>query len=193
MTLPIFLHFHPKDHLILDFGNTLFFHDFDWAQLQTILENYVQSFTHNHSIFKTQSINQICNDLAHTYGPEVKEHLDQLWSEFELAHADNLKPNQALLNFITANQHSYRYSVWSSNSLPLIETTFQIYNLRSLFSRIISRNDVYHLKPNPEGFEKINQQNLNLKQYLFIGDSPEDEAAAKNCSIDFIAVDDLGI
>ena len=52
----------------------------------------------------------------------------------------------------------------------------------------MSRSDVDYLKPNPDGFKLIDDGKTNIDQYLFIGDSSNDEGATKALGMDYFEV-----
>lgn len=68
-----------------------------------------------------------------------------------------------------------------------MKTLFK-YNLNDKFTKIITRDDVKYLKPNPEGFGKIHDPIMPLEKYLLIGDSYSDEKAAEAAKIDFYKI-----
>ena len=56
------------------------------------------------------------------------------------------------------------------------------------FQKVITRDDVYYIKPEIDGFKLIHTNN-NLKNgYLLIGDSIFDKQAADTIGIDFFRV-----
>ena len=62
------------------------------------------------------------------------------------------------------------------------------YNLLPQFKKIVTRNDVAMVKPHPEGFALIKDNNIPLNKYLFIGDSKADKQAAQAVGIDFYKI-----
>ncbi len=70
-------------------------------------------------------------------------------------------------------------------SLPLLLKHFKIYYY---FDMLVTSADVDLPKPSPEGILKIcDKFNVYPKDVLFIGDSPSDYQAAKNCGANFLA------
>lgn len=62
-------------------------------------------------------------------------------------------------------------------------------NIFDKFNKIITANDVFFVKPNPEGFSLINGFEENKSKFLMIGDSNADLNVAKAAGIDFLDCD----
>ena len=78
--------------------------------------------------------------------------------------------------------------MWSSNSSKAIDKVLKEEGLDKCFKLIVSRSDVDYLKPNPDGFKLIDDGKTNIDQYLFIGDSSNDEGATKALGMDYFEV-----
>lgn len=61
------------------------------------------------------------------------------------------------------------------------------------FKKVISREDVYLLKPDNEGFKYIYEGGTALDKYLFIGDSDADRIAAEKSGIKFLHIDNFDL
>lgn len=60
-----------------------------------------------------------------------------------------------------------------------------------LFETIVANDDVMYIKPDPDGFSRINKAHHSKAEFLMIGDSDNDEGAASSAGIDFMHVSTL--
>jgi HAD superfamily hydrolase (TIGR01549 family) len=110
-------------------------------------------------------------------------------TQFECKSYSGYLPNNELLSFIRSHADTYIFSLWTSNTERVISDFIQKEGLRPIFQNIISLNTVHYSKPYPDGFYKIYNASFSKKDYLMIGDSDNDESAAKAAGIDFFKVD----
>ncbi|EKE15293.1 MAG: hypothetical protein ACD_12C00086G0004 [uncultured bacterium] len=112
-------------------------------------------------------------------------------SYFQKIYLDNLIKNEKLLILKSTLQllkNKYK-KLGIATGRPKEEAQYVIKknSLEEIFDCIIALEDVVNSKPAPDSlFAVIN--NLNLKQTIYIGDSPNDVLAAKSASIPSIYV-----
>jgi HAD superfamily hydrolase (TIGR01549 family) len=81
--------------------------------------------------------------------------------------------------------------IWTSNDEKTVAPILNELNINKLFKKIITRNNVNYIKPNPEGFYLINKENNSKANYLLVGDSDADKGAAIESGIDFFNIKEL--
>lgn len=78
-------------------------------------------------------------------------------------------------------------SVWSANTRPTVERALLELGIQHYFDRVVTRNDVRLAKPDPEGWRLLDD-GTPKPEYLFVGDSSNDENAAKAIGLDYYEV-----
>jgi HAD superfamily hydrolase (TIGR01549 family) len=179
-----------KTHLIFDFDKTLFKIIIDWDKYFDNIEN--ELIHYDKKLFNNYQNGLVSwcdmqNLYIDRYGPEMRKMIciNNIQSENSLI--TDAIPNISLLNLIKSNDKLF-LSIWSSNTKISIQNILRKYHILDKFDKIICRDDLKYLKPNPEGFSKIYQPKTTLDKYLFIGDSINDSNAALNCKIDFYKI-----
>jgi len=94
-----------------------------------------------------------------------------------------------LVDFIKENRDNYVFHIWTSNNRKTLEPVMKDLPVADVFSKIVTKEEVNLLKPSPDGFKVIfDPKKDQLDDFLMIGDSDQDEGAAKNAGIDFFPV-----
>ncbi|GEM_PF-364063 len=181
-----------KTHLIFDLDETLCWVILPWERWEDHLKEQLIKLDKNiYSEYKQRkiSLSELQNQYISKF-PATKQLFIKNNTWFETTFIQKVFPNPPLLQFIAKNQNTNKYTLylWSSNTKKTVTTVLKKYNIQHQFKKIITRNDVAQLKPNPEGFNLIKEKNIHLNQYLFIGDSKSDKQAAKAVGIDFFKV-----
>ncbi len=191
--LPLVSHVkkYDKQYIIFDFDKTLFHIQLDW-------ENYFDDIkemliSNNADILKQYELENISwsemqNMYVSQYGDSLKDIICENNKRAEKKLFRGVIANEPLLEELTQIPNCTFY-IWSSNVKELIEQVLLEYNIRHLFSKIISRSEVSFLKPKPEGFTLINSNNYKPAEFLFVGDSIADEQAAAILDIDFYKIE----
>lgn len=180
-----------KTRLIFDFDQTLFKIIINWdSYFESIERELVIKDKKIYNNYLNESISwcDMQNFYVKKYGPEMKKLICDNNIKSENSHSVKVVPNNFLMNFIK-NSNNFHLYIWSSNTKKLIKSILDKYQILDKFTKIICRDDVDYLKPNPEGFSKIYLPEVDLKKYLLIGDSLNDYGAASNCGIDFYKID----
>lgn len=81
-----------------------------------------------------------------------------------------------------------RVSIWTSNTKQAAHWALDQIGMLPRCHAIVTRDDVRLLKPSNEGWRYI-YDGRSLNEYLFVGDSPNDELAAADIGIDYFAVE----
>lgn len=128
------------------------------------------------------------NRLFKKFGSEVRDRINNYTENFEVTRLEGVRKYEELIEFIKANSDNYIFSMWSANSKKVINKVLKEEGLDNCFHLIVSRGDVDYLKPNPDGFKFIDDRKTGIDRYLFIGDSSNDEGAAKALGMDYFEV-----
>lgn len=182
-----------KTHIIFDFDDTIFSMGkggmLAYKGVCNIVTKVDKSLVNEFENSPKQIYN-LSNKAIMLYGKTIKKELLSFFNQFESELLDTEKRNNQMINFIKDNHNKYDFSIWSSNTLKLLNHVLKKYNLTSCFSNIIGRDSVDLAKPYPDGFYKIiNSSKFIRKDYLMVGDSSGDEQAAINSGIDFFKID----
>lgn len=128
------------------------------------------------------------NRLFKKFGSEVRGRINNYTENFEVSRLEGVRKNDELIEFIKTNADNYIFSMWSSNSAKAIDRVLKDESLDICFKQIVSRDEVDYLKPDPDGFKLIDDGHTDIANYLFIGDSVNDEGAAKALGRDYFEV-----
>lgn len=91
--------------------------------------------------------------------------------------------------FIQERHQDFTMVVFTDNLTSTIERVLKAEGLYAYFSHIITKDDVTEYKPAPEGLAIAQQKTSAEKDaMLMIGDSSNDEGAAKSFGVDFFSV-----
>lgn len=191
-TLDEYLAAHKKTHLIFDFDATLFLLLLPWetwgmSMRETLskIDASIWDAWHNREI----NISELQNQYVDTYGDEALQIILEHNERFERELLQGWEPHADLLQTVKNVDTGIKKYVWSSNTREVINLVLKEERLTHLFEGIVSRDDVTLLKPDPEGFYKLWNPEVNKNQYLMVGDSKADRQAAKSAGIDFFYVD----
>lgn len=127
------------------------------------------------------------NKYLKKYGARARSLLHEHLAEFESNNLKGLRVNYDLVDFIKKDS-SYKKYIWSSNSLRVLEPVMKEHKIWDRFEKVVSRDVVDILKPYPNGFELIHDKKTPIEAFLFVGDSTNDEGAAKALGMDFFKV-----
>ena len=182
---------HPKTHLIFDFDETLFKLLLPWELWMQYVEEKLARIDQN--LMKEYKENRLAwpemqNQYIHRYKDVAKKIIITGNTEFETKHFQGVEVNKELVQFIN-DATTYVFSLWSSNTKPIIEKVLHEHHLHHIFSHVITRTDLLYLKPHHEGFSLIHDGKTPKEDYLLVGNSQTDKAAAKSAGIDFFLVD----
>ncbi|PIY71670.1 hypothetical protein COY87_04920 [Candidatus Roizmanbacteria bacterium CG_4_10_14_0_8_um_filter_33_9] len=180
-----------KSHLIFDLDSTLIKLLIDWSTYREQLWKLVSTFDNK----LTEEIPckpfmgfKLTNTVIKKHGEKAKQILDQFNEHYELTHYTGYLPNANLISFIHSYYQQYHFFLWTNNAKKTIKDVMQKENFTTCFQKVITRDDVYYIKPEIDGFKLIHTNN-NLKNgYLLIGDSIFDKQAADTIGIDFFRV-----
>jgi len=135
------------------------------------------------------SLTDLQNMYVHSFGERVRTLITENNIQFEAEELVDIQVNRELVELIGNCSEKHLY-IWSSNTRPIISEILTKLKLIHKFEKIVTREDVSLLKPNPEGFTIINKDiYTSLNHFLLIGNSSNDSQAAKAAKIDFLLID----
>lgn len=192
LKLSKFLKANTKKHIIFDLDGTVSTLNIDWSNFRTNFWDYVKELD-NEIVEQlkgdqTRSIT-LYNEVVAKHGQEVKAKLDQFCEKYEHQWYSGHTPNTNLVTFITNNVNNHTFHVWTSNNRSTALKVLKDIGIDKLFKTIITKEDPLLSKPKPDGFYLINQSFKDEpKDFLMLGDSDNDEQAAKAAHIDFFKI-----
>lgn len=186
MDLRDYLKTHPKTHIIFDLDETLV----DLKLPQNLLDPYIKDYLvkldskiyqkyQNGQITVSQMENDYLAKYPHSRTPIIKNR-----AKFEAENITDVTVHQALIDFIKRAQ-DYQFFLWSSNIRTPVKRVLGEIGIAQKFTKLVTRNDVDFLKPDPEGFAKIKDPQIPRENYLMVGDNDLDREAARAAGIDF--------
>lgn len=182
---------HRKTHIIFDFDGTLAYVDIPWNEwgegVRDELRELDEALWLSRPHFAGGAAFQ--NELVKRHGRKALDILLRHTPLFETQYAGRVTRNDQLLREINEFRDMYHLYVWSSNSRQLVDTVLEMNGMQDWFDKVVTRNDVRYLKPNPEGFIHIQDPEVPEERYLLVGDSSHDRNAAEAAGIDFYHTD----
>ncbi|MFA6047609.1 MAG: HAD-IA family hydrolase [Parcubacteria group bacterium] len=179
-----------KKHIIFDFDQTLCDLLINWDDWAKEMKALYLSFRINLDPEKHGHL-ELQNMCVEKYGDEARDKILEINYRNEKDCSLGYKLLPATISILSLAKNLARLYIWSSNDRLTIKPILDEVGVEKLFSKIITRNDVTYVKPNPEGFYLIYNKNNPKSEYLMIGDSQADEKAAKEAGIDFLKIADL--
>lgn len=180
-----------KSHIIFDLDETILELLLPWdewlTELRKISSEYDKdAWAEYDKGGMSSSIPQ--NRLFKKFGNDVRDKINNYTETFETTRLEGVRKHDELIEFVKANSDNYVFSMWSANSKKVINKVLEEAGIDKCFKLIVSRDDVDYLKPNPDGFKLIDDRKTSVDQYLFIGDSSNDEGATKALGMDYFEV-----
>jgi phosphoglycolate phosphatase-like HAD superfamily hydrolase len=177
-------------HIIFDFDETLATLHIDWSGwyggISEIILKYEPSTDLPQVIPHT-----LFNAYVKKYGGPIRKELWEFSADFELKANKGLTPNPTALSLLTSIGDDKKVYLYSSNSRRIILESLEKLGITNRFEKIVARDDVDFIKPDPHGFMLIYDGHSPLTQYVMVGDSSSDSGLAKNAKIDFINVSNI--
>lgn len=180
-----------KQCVIFDFDGTIASLNINWQNwykgASIILKEFEPSFEGEGL---GNSLHKLENNFFKKYGKGCRDKIDKHNADYEEKNCSGCTPNEKVIALIRS-LHDKKLYVWSSNSTPTVLKYLKALGIQNLFEKIITRSEVMFLKPSGDGFAKIFDPKYKKQDYLMIGDSLLDAAAAKDSGIDFLYVSEL--
>ena len=174
-------------HVIFDFDETLATLKIDWKIWQIGIRKIILKYDPEAKLQKTISSDEI-NSYVKKYGKSIRSELWTFSKEFETTSCLGIVVNNTTIALLKSIKKPTKSYIFSSNSREIITRYLVMLNIIDLFDKIITRDDVKYIKPNPYGFSLIYDGTTPLSNYVMIGDSASDSNFATNANIDYIDV-----
>jgi len=192
ISLETYLRNNPKKYLIFDLDETLALLHINWNTIRQgvfkIVSRYDEQLVHSMVDEHFVTI-YLANKAVSKYGKKIKEEITAFWSDYEKNNYSGYTPNTELIKSVISLDSRYKKYIWTTNTLYPINDFLKKEGITSQFEKIISHEKVLRLKPEADGFAEIYVPRTPLADYLMIGDSINDEGAAKNVGIEFFKID----
>jgi len=188
MNLEEYLEKNPKKFLIFDLDATILKLRLPWPEYIESIKNKLR--TVDGSILERFYQKQISqSELQNEYSKKSGAMMSfiKTYTETFETQLSGYDVNRAIIDFIIHDNNHILY-LWSSNTRETVNKVLTQENILEKFKTIVSATDVDFIKPNPEGFSHIYKEGVDLKDYLFIGDSKADREASESVGIDFFEV-----
>ena len=179
---------HKKTDIIFDFDETLVHLLINWSNWHQRMKELFNSYkplsqAPNNNIVMLQDV------YIKEFGSELRDRIIQINYEAERDDMNGYKLLKPQYDWISDLSKTFLLHIWTSNDKRTIIPLLQKLNIDQFFKTVITRNDVYYIKPEKDGFEKINSEQKPKECFIMIGDSSSDSGAAKSAGIDFLHVD----
>ena len=183
-----FLKAHNKTDIIFDFDETLVHLLVDWSNWSERMEKLFNSYkpiseAPNNNIVMLQDV------YIKEFGAELRDRIIQINYESERDDMNGYKLMKPQYDWLSDLSQEFTLHIWTSNDKRTIIPLIKDINIDQFFKTVVTRNDVYYIKPEKDGFEKINSEHKPAECFIMIGDSSSDSGAAKSAGIDFLHVD----
>jgi HAD superfamily hydrolase (TIGR01549 family) len=180
-----------KKYLVFDFDGTIGDLIIDWSRSRESIIELTKKLTGENDLIIEGNPYVFESKIIKKIGKKAAEAYIDLSRSFEKKNYSGHQPNMRIVNFIIDNRDKYKFFLFTSNHSETINPVLEDLGIIDVFYKIITRDSVVHPKPDPDGFSQIIDSNVDKKEYLMIGDTSNDELAAKNAGIDFIHVVDF--
>ncbi|PID30858.1 hypothetical protein CSA80_05105 [Candidatus Saccharibacteria bacterium] len=176
-------------HLIFDFDATLTLLNMPWEEWVELIAQRLpadQAASFRRITEENSAWQEVANEHVERYEaflPALIAASEEFESTF-FAHTPHDELVQAVHRL--AEQGNVLYA-WSANMRSTIERGLMELGIRQHFAKIVSRDDVRLAKPHTEGWALL-EDGTPREQFLFVGDSSNDEGAARALGIDYFAI-----
>lgn len=173
--------------VIFDFDGTIVKLNVDWSELKERLISYFRERYCYVSTF-TPLFREL-EKISHIIGEQAKQEAVRIIEKYE--EQASYVPNLKIITLIKVLANSgERLCIFSSNGRSIIERVLSQLNLRDIFDIIISRDDIKHYKPSPEGLLKIlTETGFSSNETVMIGNSLTDFEACRSAGVRMLQVD----
>lgn len=170
-----------KKQIIYDFDGTIAKLKINWAGwhdgIEKIFLKYEPSFD------RAGTVHQYTNFMIKKYGRSIRDEISNFNKDYENTFCESMLINNDLIKYIKTNPLQKHHILTSQNHL-LLDRLLDEINIRDLFEKIITRDDVLLVKPDTEGMLKI-IDNQKVEDFIYLGDADSDKKTAEAVGMDF--------
>ena len=174
-----------KSHIIFDFDKTIAQIEIDWSNWYAGVAAIYREFDSENQAGSGPNPHEHYNLMVDRHGETLANAVIAFNESYEQEHVTGFTPHQELVDLILSLDTHKQY-VYSSNSKSTVTKGIQTLGIAHKFMQVVTRNDVIHLKPHPEGFNRIKGLDSQKSQALMVGDSSSDKKAAQAYGIDYL-------
>lgn len=192
MSLTDYINDHHKTHIIFDFDATLSLLALPWDMWKVEFEKMLgndNSHTWGEYLNKDITLAEAQNIYLRNGGETARQTLTQFNAQFEKTLLEGVSHNHALLQEVDELPDNLYLYIWSSNSTETLKNVLTDLAVHHKFEKIVSRDDVSLIKPDPAGFDLLYKKDVPKDRYLMVGDSDADRGAAQAAGINFYRID----
>lgn len=188
--LPAYVDRHQKTHIIFDFDATLLLLKLPWHEWGETMRDDMRALDDRLWLVweRDRNLAGVQNQFVAAYGDKARERIIEHNEHFEQRLA-GVELHDELIAITRQLAKHHRLFIWSSNVRSVVERVLSKHELQVLFEKVVTRNDVRMIKPDPEGFGLLRDPAVPKSRYLLVGDSSSDRGAAQNAGIDFYHTD----
>lgn len=177
-------------HLVLDLDSTIASIHLPWDEgyrmLDVALADYGEPSFRHAIMHENRVFGRVFNEYLDVH-PQALPIILKWARDFETL-SSGYTPYPDLIETLSVFAASGgQLSLWTSNVRATARDVLSSVGILEHFSAIVTREDVKYLKPDPEGWQHIDD-GRSLSEYLFIGDSTNDRHAAEAIGIDYFNI-----
>jgi HAD superfamily hydrolase (TIGR01549 family) len=177
--------------VIFDFDNTICDMVIDWNEWDQKVGELMQYYEPNVPLTGGYMRDNHINSFIKKHGSEFREKWKDLSKTYEKEKSHGCKPLTRIVELIHKLNGNVNLLIWSSNSEETVKKYLKEIGIETYFSKLITRDSVDFIKPDPSGFNKNITSDTNLSEYMMIGNSNNDRMAAKSAGIQYVDVKEI--
>lgn len=187
MQLLNYLKTNPKSRIIFDFDETIVHLHLPWSIYSERLFEAIGKFD-KELVLEFRKTTHLCNAAVKKHGDAIRLKILELAQWFEKNHLEGYTIHDDIVSVLPEIALKAKLHILSTNSFETVDTILKELSLQHLFSRIIGRDQVTFIKPDPQPFDLLVEPSVSKAEYLMVGDSNNDSEFAKAVGIDFFDV-----
>jgi FMN phosphatase YigB (HAD superfamily) len=177
-----------RTDIIFDFDETLCTLRIDWGSWKQRIEEAIHPYD---AAFSSAFSHRALNELTARLGRPFRNHIIEVNRAAERENYHGYSRNEAALEALGKASEIARVHLWTSNCRDTLTPILRELHIDGLFSTKVYFDDVMLIKPDPEGFSRINTTTAPVERFLFVGDSDSDRGACQTLGIEYVDVGEL--
>ncbi len=186
--------FQKYDYVILDFDETIATLNTDWSLWFSGIAKTISKYESGSIVWPAgKTEHEIQNIYIEKFGNLFRMDLLNFAKEYEEKNTTAALPVPGMIQLVNELSLIKKLYVWSTNTKSILLNYLDKLDILDKFTGVVSRDDVFFIKPKPDGFYTIYNtlDKPQKSQFVFVGDSTADSGAAETIGIDFIQVSTL--
>lgn len=170
-----------KTDIIWDFDGTIARMDIDWTRWHDGVEKIFRKYDKN--FVRDGKVHLLQNSMVKKYGRLLRDEICNFNWNYEKDNCKGIIANDKVIDYIRGNANKNYYIFTAQNHL-LLDSLLKELDIKTLFTKIVTRDDVLFVKPDPEGINLI-LQGREVVDFIYLGDSALDEETAQAAGVAF--------